>query len=382
MESAKTKDFSFVLTGRIISTGLQGIFYFVFASLLEPELYGNLTYLIAIAGAVSTLAIFGLNHSVVVYHSQKQSNVVNQLNIFAVIIVSVASIILLFVSVEAALLCLASSFFMMNIYNQIGLKKYKKYMILNIAKGAAVLLLPLLFYNYFDFLGILIGMISAYFICSFNFFKSISFQTFSFKIIFSKFDTIIHNFGVDLSMTFVRFIDKLLIGALLGFTSLGIYTLNIQILLALEMLPIALHSFLLSEESSGKKTTRIKFIAIFSSILLVILVIIFSSMFFHEFFPNYVDGIPGLQILVISLIPLTFSAIFNAKLQARNSKKVGFTALIRIGTLSVLILILGNLYDLIGLSIAVLSSTIIYTISLAIIYYKEKNSDMNAKLVK
>lgn len=382
MESTKTKDFSFVVTGRIISAGFQALFYLIFASLLEPELYGNLSYLIAIAGAVSTLSIFGLNHTVVIYHSKKQSNIANQINVLAVTITSITSVILLLVDFQAALLCLASSFFMMNIYNQIGLKKYKKYMFLNIAKGIAVLSLPLIFYYYFDFLGIMIGMILAYFISSFNFFRFLKLNVISYKIIFTKFDTIINNFGVDLSMNFIRYIDKLLVGIFLGFTSLGIYNLNIQILLGFEMLPISLHSFLLSEESSGNKSTRINIMAILASVLLAILVIILSPLFFQEFFPRYIEGVPSLQLLIISIVPLTISAILSAKLQAKNSKIIGLTALIRIGTLSVLILILGSSYDLIGLSFAVLFSTILYTISLAIIYYKEKNSDLSDKLTK
>ena len=48
-----------------------------------------------------------------------------------------------------------------------------------------------------------------------------------------------------------------MIAPLLGFTSLGIYQFNIQILFGLELIPIAIHSFLLSEESSGKKHKKI-----------------------------------------------------------------------------------------------------------------------------
>jgi O-antigen/teichoic acid export membrane protein len=380
MKSTKTKDFSFVLTGRVISAGFQALFYFLFASLLEPELYGNLSYLIAIAGVVSTLSIFGLNHTVVIFHSKKQSNIANQINVLAVTFTSIASVILLLVDFQAALLCLASSFFMMNIFNQIGLKKYKKYMFLNIAKGIAVLFLPLIFYYYFDFLGIIIGMILAYFITSFNFFRFLNLNVTSYKIISTKFDTIVNNFGVHLSMDFIRYIDKLLVGIFLGFTSLGIYNLNIQILLAFEMLPISLHSFLLSEESSKNKSTRINIIAILSSVLIAILVIILSPIFFQELLPKYVEGVPSLQLLIISIVPLTISAILSAKLQAKNSKIIGLTAIVRIGTLSILIFILGSIYGLIGLSFAVLISTIFYTSSLFLIYQKEKNSKFGDNL--
>ena len=39
-------DFFLVSSGRIISSGLQAIFYIIFAVILSPEEYGNLSYLI------------------------------------------------------------------------------------------------------------------------------------------------------------------------------------------------------------------------------------------------------------------------------------------------------------------------------------------------
>jgi len=67
------------------------------------------------------------------------------------------------------------------------------------------------------------------------------------------------------------------------------------------------------------------------------------------------------------------TAILNAKLQAKQSTKVGFVAIARIVPLLVLIGILGNFYGLVGLSLAVLFSTIIESSFLFVLFLKSKN---------
>jgi len=74
--------------------------------------------------------------------------------------------------------------------------------------------------------------------------------------------------------------------------------------------------------------------------------------------------------MVLSIIPLTISSIFSAKLQAKESTKIGYSAIIRIGTLLALIAVLGTFYDLVGLSLAVLLSIVLNTIFLVFIYRK------------
>ena len=66
------RNISFVTIGNAVSTGLQAIFYLLIATLLEPELFGEMSYLIAIAGTFSLFSRFGLNQSVTVYQSKKK----------------------------------------------------------------------------------------------------------------------------------------------------------------------------------------------------------------------------------------------------------------------------------------------------------------------
>ena len=56
MPLADPRKFSFVMMGRIISAGLQALFYLMFAAILDPQSYGNLSYLIALAGTFSIIS--------------------------------------------------------------------------------------------------------------------------------------------------------------------------------------------------------------------------------------------------------------------------------------------------------------------------------------
>lgn len=365
-----SQKFSYILSGRTFSTILQALFYFILAALLDPESYGNISYVIALAGTFAIVSRFGSNHSVTVYLAKNNIQLANSINLLTLITTSIASVILFTVDIFAGLLCFGLSMYFMSIHNLLGLKKYKKFMTMEIIRGFLIISIPIGFYFLFELNGILLGMSLSYLICSIDFFKNISLKQNMIYEIKKNFKTLMHNFGVDFSIRAPRFIDKLIIFPILGFTNLGIYQLNIQILFGLEILPLALHSFLLSEESSGKKHNKINYLIIISSVVIALLAILISPFFIDEFFPKYSSGIPSLQILIIAIIPLTMSSILNAKLQSKESTIVGYSAIVRIGSMLVLIPVLGSMFDLIGISFAVLLSIILYTVSLCIIYKK------------
>ena len=61
MRQPITKNFSYVLVGKTITNSLQAIFYLAIASILEPEGYGQLIYLISIAGVFTVIFRFFTN---------------------------------------------------------------------------------------------------------------------------------------------------------------------------------------------------------------------------------------------------------------------------------------------------------------------------------
>ena len=373
--SKTTKNFSYLSIGQIIATGFHALFYFVFAALLEPEIYGQMSYWIAIAGIVSLISRIGMPYSVTVFQAKENYTFVQQANILIVITSGIGSIFLLFIEPYAALLSLGFSFFFMNQYNLLGLKQYKKLAITIIVRSILFISLPLVFYFYMDFIGIILGLAIANLIGSISYFKLLRFKLLRFKInsfseLIKNSKVIIHNFGVESSTTLPTVIDKLIIVHLLGFTVTGIYQFNIQILIGLAVIPQLLHGFVLSEESSGNISPKLLKLVFLVSVLVVIISVVSMSFLVDSLFPKYVDGVISLQIIVISLIPLSLASVFTARLQSQESTLVGYSLIIRIGTLVVLLIFLGSWLNLEGLSLAVLISTSCYAGFLYYLYRK------------
>jgi len=366
-------DFTYVSLGRTIPLGLQAGFYIIFATILEPEIYGEMAYIIALAGTFSVIGRFGLNQSIVVFQAKGNLNASNQAKILALITISAASIILIYLNVYAALLCFGLSLYILNQSNFLGLKKYKEFFQIGLVKGILIISLPILFYFIWEIPGILIGIAISNFIPSTNFLKKLDRQVQSFDFIKKSFKILFHNFFVDSSISLTRWVDKLLIVPFFGFAFVGIYHFNLQILFALILIPTSLHSYLLAEESHGQAQKKVSLFAIAGSIFLVLLTIFLSPYVISSFFPKYTQGIESLQILIISLVPLTITAMLTAKLQAKFSTEVGFPSLARLGSLLVLLFVLGQWFGLIGFALAVLFSTIIELIFLIAVYLNSKS---------
>jgi len=362
------QNFSLVVLSKIVGTILQAVFYFIFASILDPNEYGEMSFLIAIAGTVSIISRFGLPHTITVYRAKKEIPFYNQANLLVTISTSIAAIFLIPINIYAAIFSLGLSFFITNQFNFLGAKEYKNYFFITLTKSILLVVLPILFYFAFEIPGILLGMAISNFVVSFQYLNKLKIQNQNFNKIRENYKVVLHNFGVDASLTLPRMVDKLLILPILGFFVVGIYQFNMQILLAMEVLPLALHSFLLSEESSGESHKKIKILVIFLSGILALIAIFISPTIVEQFFPKFSEGIFSLQILIISIIPLTITYILSAGLQSKSSTKVGYSAIVRISSLLILILVLGNSYGLVGLAAAVLISNIINTIFLSILY--------------
>lgn len=363
------RNFSFVLFGRIIALSLQAVFYLLFASLMEPDSYGRLNVILALAGTFATFSRFGLNHSLQIFQAKKNYELSEHISTLFVISTSIASLVLLPIDMFAAVLCLASSFFIMNQSYLAGLRKYKKFMLNYLLKNTLNVVIPVSLFFIFEIPGIVLGVAISNLIGSYFYFRVIKIKSIS--KIRSNFVTLLHNYGVDIRETLPRVVDLLLVAPLLGFFIVGIYAFNMQIFYAIAIIPGAIYNYVLSEESIGTKIKGLEVLSIIGVTLIAFLVFLFAPFLIENFFPKYSEGILALQILMSALIPFTISSILSAKLQAHESKRVGFSAIVRIGTLLGLIVIFGQLYGLIGLSIAVIISITADTFFLYLLYRKK-----------
>ena len=137
-----SRNFSYVTIGRIVSSALLAAFYLVFATILEPTDYGEMGFLIALAGTSSVISRFGLPQTLVVFKAKGNQELSNQVITLGVVTTSAASIILLFLDMYSALLCLGISFFFLYQHNLLGEKKYKSAMNHFILRGVLTFAIP------------------------------------------------------------------------------------------------------------------------------------------------------------------------------------------------------------------------------------------------
>jgi len=370
MENKQYKNFSFLAGGRIISAASLAIFFLIFAVLLEPDEYGKMGYLIAFAGTFSILSRFGLPQTVVVYHAKENIPLTHQVNLLAIITISFASIILILINEFAAILCLGLSLSVLFQHNLIGKKRYRDYLKNAILRNSLIFVIPFPLYFIFGINGVLVGLALANILSGMWLIKFTSWKVNWFRLLKNNYKVLINNFGIDVSSNLIRSIDRLLVGAVFGFLSVGLYIFNMQILFALELLPRILYIFLLSEESSGIKNTKIIYLVIIVSGLVSSVMIIFSPYLVEQLFPKFYEDTASLQVLLLSLVPFSISMIITAKMQALESVKVGYSAIVGIGSILILMVILGDIYGLIGLSFAVLISSILNSTFLYFLYKK------------
>lgn len=364
------KNFSYLAIGRTGSSLIRAGFLIFIATLMEPNSYGQLAYIVSLAGAFSVVSRFGLPTTVVIYLSKGKKQLADNINLIALITTSLASILLVFIDVYAAFLCFASSLFFLHERNQIGNQKYKEHMIALISRSVLILGLGISLFFVAGIPGIIVAMAFANLIFALPFFRKISIQSLRVEPIKENYKVILNNFGVESSQNLIKFVDKLAIGIWFGFLSLGSYYFNMQILFAIQILSSVLHSFLISEIGRGEKHKKFSVIIVAISIILTVLTIVVAPFVIESAFPKYVDGVFALQILVIAAIPNSFAVILTARMQSLESTKVGYSAVLRIGSLIALIGLLGTMYGIVGLSVAVVISITLHTLFLGYLYKK------------
>ena len=82
---------------------------------------------------------------------------------------------------------------------------------------------------------------------------------------------IINNYAYSVVGGFRGNIDKIIIGPLLGFMILGNYTLALQFIVLLAVIPQIVFKYTLPEDSTGKPTGKIKILTIIVSFFIMLI---------------------------------------------------------------------------------------------------------------
>ena len=154
-------------------------------------------------------------------------------------------------------------------------------------------------------------------------------------------------------------IDKVLVAPLLGFTVLGNFSLGMQFIAVMSIFSGMIFKYLLAQDASNIENNRLKFYSVICSIIISILGIIFLPIIIEILFPKFVIIISAIQIMCIHIIPSSIAVIFESKLLGQlNTKYVLAGRLTGLGVMIVGMIILGTAYDIIGIAISLVLSSL------------------------
>ena len=339
----------------IIGSSTTAFFWFYIATAITPEEYGQIHYLIGIAGMAQILSLVA-NTNVLTVYAAKRINIHSTLFFSSIILGSISFVIifLLFNRIDVSFLVLGYIIFELSNGVLLGRKLFSNYAKIFLLQKFLTLTLGIILYYTFGVEGIIFGLVLSYAPYSWIIIKEFRYNKINFSLIKSRKGFLINNYGINASSATGGQIDKLIIAPLLGFELLGNYALAMQVIVILLMLPNIIFKYLLAQDSSGENTHRLRIYTIVLSICLTILGIILAPTIIPIFFPNFIQVIEAIQIISFIVIPRTISLLYESRFLAMEKSRHIIIA--KISTLCIIItgfITLGPIYGIIGLSICV-----------------------------
>jgi len=365
----------------IFGTGISAIFWLYLANLMGEENYGEIAYLLSIAGIAMSITVWGSQKALMVY-TAKGLNIQPPIYIISLITTGTGAIILfvMFNSFGLSFYVLGGVIAQLAVAELLGRKQFKEYSKFFILQKILFVVVALGLYFVLGPHGVLLGFGVSCLIYAQRIYKTIKKVEIDFGLIKKKSGFIINNYIVDLSGQVGNQVDRLLIGPIFGFALLGNYYLAMQILTILAILPEVVSQYTIPQDSSGNSTKKIKILTVVTSIGLAIITIFTAPILIPILFPEYEEAILLIPIISVSIIPITISYQYISKfLGTEKTRIILISYFIEIIILIPGIIILGELMGIIGLGIIFVVSTIAKAIFLGIMdnFLKYQNISKN-----
>ena len=342
-----------------IGSVIAAIFWFYIATLLTPEQYGELFFVLGIAGTASLISLFGTENTLTVYVA-KNVKIQATLYFLSLIIGIVSSLIIIifFYRIDATLVLIGYIINSLAIGSLLGKKQFSSYAKYILIQKILTLVLGLTFYYAFGVDGILYALALSYSFFIIRIYKEFRSSKIDFSLLKSRFGFVTNNYVYNLSGGLIGNLDKLIIAPIMGFAILGNYSLTMQILSIMMMLPHIVFKYTLTHDASGSQNLKIKKITILASIGIVFLGITVLPHIIPILFPKYIDVIDAIRIMSLAVIPYTLTLLFSSKLLGLEKSK--FVLIEKITALCIMItgiVVLGPLYGIVGISVAFVLAT-------------------------
>lgn len=373
------KDLVSIGSANLLGNGISAIFWFSLASLINPEEYGQIHYFLAIAGMAQLLSLISTTNALQVYVA-KNIKIHSTLFFISIIagIVSSLVVFLFFSRTDTSLLVLGYIIFELSNGFLLGKKLFSNYAKFFLTQKILTVIFGFGLYFTFGVDGIIFGLVLSYVPYIWILVNEFRNTRIDFSLLKPRKGFLINNYGINISSAVGGQMDKLIIAPILGLELLGNYSLAMQFLVILLLLPTTVFKYLLTQDSSGKNTKNLKKNTIFASIGLAVFGIVVLPMIIPILFPNYIDTVIAIQIISVAIIPGTIGIFYDSKLLSiEKSKFLVIGKGIGLFTMISGFVILGPIYGIIGLAVTLVVSSCLQTLVVIIasktIRYEEKH---------
>ena len=363
---------------------IAAIFWIYMADLMGQEDYGELGYMLSIAGIASTISILGGQWTMSVY-TAKGVRIESSLYFISIITSTVSAIILYFLFENVGMSVYVISIVIFNLFTAeiLGKKRYKTYSKIFFLQKIILVTLAILLYYILGAEGVLLAYGISYLVFTSRIISALRNHEFNFGLLRQRFKFWMFNYIIQLSNSARAQIDILLIGPLFGFTLVGNYFLGLQVVGLFLILPLIIFKYTLPQDSSGSSTKQIKIIAVVASIGFALLGIFVAPEVIPLVLPEYTDTIELIPLLSLAIIPRTVTTmLMSGFLGKENNIHLLVGNLIAFSIIVSGILYLPEYFDIVGLAIAYVLSVTIQTIYLLIVYLRTaKTQNLNTNRV-
>ena len=339
----------------VSAKGISAIFWFYVAAILGPTGYGEITYLLSVAMIASTVALLGAGNTLIVY-TAKNVKIQSALYVLTLISGSITSIVVFFIfyDVGTSFLILGYVIFGLVTSELLGYKLYKNYSKYIITQRALMVVLSIGLFYIFGQEAILIGIalsFSPYIIGIIRGFKK---TKINFNLIKERSNFLMNSYLHSVVATLNGSIDKIIIAPLVGFALLGNYSLGLQFLTLLQIIPMVVTKYIIPQDSTGIENRKLKKITILTSLGLAILGFTIGPFVISMIFPEFGETEWVIRIVSLSIIPFTIVLMYQSKfLGQEKSSRLLFSSTIWVGTQILGIIILGSIYGINGIASAI-----------------------------
>jgi len=358
---SKIKDYLTLGSANLAASGINAVFWMYLASLMDKSEYGMLGYLISIATVSFAISTIGLPKTIVVYGA-KNENVISPAYTLGLISSTIASIVVFIITqnIAASFLIWGMMIFGLKTSDLNSKKRYREFAMYKIIRSGLIVTLGFVLFQFFGINGVILGFALATLPALTGLYQYAKNKKFSIALLKPKAGFMINNWFHRISNSLFWWGDKIIIGLLFGFTTLGGYHLAAQYLLLLQTVPQGIFIYLLPHESVGRKNKKIKIFSVLVSAVLVLGSILFLPYAIDAFFPKYQESILPAQIMSVALIPLTISLIFESQFIGREKPRIALIGMVlQTITYFALLILLGAEYGIFGIAIAFLIATVI-----------------------